>query len=233
MKGERKRADLLPAEFAKALNNKKMNIDKYNEQVMPQRAPQKREAPVPLRGPIVRRAPDVPISSRLQNLFKNRKVITFENSTGFHGGPSARRKGYRLALWSLLASFIDGLILISASCVFLTMFSLIVKTSFGSLASDLIQSQNKGVLFVEVFFIFGWVYMISIRSLMGSTVGEWSCDIRLGRPHERLQTSYIFKVAFRSTLILLTGVITLPLLSLVFARDVAGTLSGLRLFSLK
>lgn len=203
-----------------------MDIDKQNEKETPQRAPQKREAPVPLRGP-------VPTSPRLKNLFKNRSAINFANSTGFHGGASARRKGYRLALWCWLASFIDGLILVSASCVFIMMFSFIVKSSVGSLFGDLIESQHKAVLFMEVFFIFGWGYMISIRSLMGSTIGEWSCDLRLGQPHERLQAGYVFRVALRSTLILLTGVITLPILSLAFGRDVAGVLSGLRLFSLK
>lgn len=193
-----------------------MQIEKQNEKEIPQRTPQDREVPVPA-----------------QNLFKNRKIVNFEDSTGFHGGPSARRKAYRLALWSWLASIIDGLILISASCVFITMFSFIVNTSVGSLFGDFMKSQHKLILFGEVFFVFGWAYMISIRSLMGSTIGEWSCELRLGQPHERLQTGYVFRVALRSTLILLTGVVTLPILSLIFGRDLAGVLSGLRLFSLK
>lgn len=199
--------------------------EKQNENERPERAPLDREAPVP--------SPGIPSSSRFQNIFRNRKTVAFADSTGFHGGPSARRKGYRLALWSWLASFIDGLILISASSVFIASFSLIMNSTVGSLLGDLMKNQHKAVFFLEVFFVFGWVYMISIRSLIGSTLGEWSCDLRLGQPHERLQAGYVFRVALRCTLILLTGIITLPILSLIFGRDVAGALSGLRLFSLK
>ncbi len=75
--------------------------------------------------------------------------------------------------------------------------------------------------------------MISIRSLLGFTIGEWACDLRLGQPHERLRNNYVIKVMLRSSLILLTGVVTLPVLSLLLGRDLAGVLSGLRLFSLK
>ncbi|WP_413944793.1 hypothetical protein [Bdellovibrio sp. HCB-162] len=209
-----------------------MYIDKQNDKITPQRAPQKREAPVPLRGPAIRRRRPEPAPSKINNLFKDRKGLQFE-STGFHSGPSARRKGYKLALWSWLASFIDALILVSASCVFLLAFSMIVKTSFGALLGGFKHSQHQLIFFAEVFFVCGWLYMIAIRSFMGSTIGEWACDLRLGQPHERLQSGYILKVALRSTLILLTGVITLPILSLALGRDLPGIFSGLRLFSLK
>lgn len=204
-----------------------MQIDKKDKIAVPtQRAPLEREAPVPLKRPVT------PSQNR-DDLFNNRKIMNFTDSTGFHGGPSARRKGYRLALWSWLASVIDGLILISASCIFITAFSLIMKSSLGALIGDVLNNQSKVMVFFEVFFVFAWIYMVSVRSLMGSTIGEWSCELRLGQPHERLQSSYVLKVALRSTLILLTGVITLPLLSLIFGRDVAGAASGLKLFSLK
>ncbi|CAE79903.1 hypothetical protein predicted by Glimmer/Critica [Bdellovibrio bacteriovorus HD100] len=211
-----------------------MNIDKHQEKNIPQRAPQKREAPVPLRGPAPRRrGPATPAPSRVNGLFKDRRDLSFEQGTGFHGGPSARRKGYKLALWSWLASFIDALILIAVSCVFMLMFSMIVKTPVGALLNHLFHSQHQLTFFAEVFVMFAWVYMITVRSLMGSTIGEWACDLRLGQPHERLQISYIFRVTLRSSLILITGIVTLPLLSLLAGKDLAGALSGLRLFSLK
>lgn len=190
------------------------------ETIIPQRAPQKREAPVP--------------SPEVLDVFDSRRRPQFDQGTGFHGGPSARRKGYRLAMWSWVATIIDVLILISASCAFILMFSVIVKTSPGAILRGVGQNQPQILFFIEVGLLFGWIYMISVRSFMGSTFGEWACDLRLGQPHERLQVGgYLIKVAFRTTLILLTGVITLPLLSLVFGKDFAGSLSGLRLFSLK
>ncbi len=193
-----------------------MKIDESIDNRIPQRAPQKREAPEPAKAPRV-----LP-----------RRDLDFDLGTGFQGGPS-RRRGYQLALWSWLASFIDALVLISLSCVFMLVFSLIVKTSVGAMVKDVLYSQSQLMTFAEIFVLFAWVYMISIRSLMGSTIGEWACDLRLGQPHERLQVGYIFRVALRCTLILITGIVTLPILSLVAGKDLAGGLSGLSLFSLK
>lgn len=200
-----------------------MYIDKEKEHSnVPQRAPLEREAPVPLKDTNV-----------LRDLFKNNRAVNFDQNTGFHGGPSARRKGYRLALWSALASFIDLLILISMSSIFIMVFSLIMKTPVGSIFGALKNHQDQTIFFIETFCLCGWVYLITVRSIMGSTIGEWACNIRLGQPHERLRSNYILKVALRSTLILASGVVTLPLISLLIGKDLAGIISGLRLFSLK
>ncbi|MDG0816564.1 RDD family protein [Bdellovibrio svalbardensis] len=209
-------------------------INKDKQKIIPQRAPHNREAPLPLKNPVVRRRKPTrqPTDSKLNEIFKNNKM-QFDQNTGFHGGPSARRKGYRLALWSWLASTIDALILVAASCVFLLVFSLIVKSSMGGILAGITQGQHRLLLFAEVYAMSSWIYMISIRSLMGSSIGEWACDLRLGQPHERLQANYVLRVFLRSTLIVLTGVITMPILSLVFGKDIAGVCSGLRLFSLK
>lgn len=212
-----------------------LDINKEKNRINPQRAPQKREAPVPLRGPMIdrRRKPTMPSPSKLNELFKG-NALQFEQGTGFHGGPSAKRKGYRLALWSWLASLIDALILVSASCVFMLMFSLIVKSSIGGILQGFSHEQHRWIFFAEVYALSSWFYMITVRGIMGSTIGEWACDLRLGQPHERLQSGlYILRVILRSSLILLTGVITLPLLSLIFGKDIPGLCSGLRLFSLK
>lgn len=212
-----------------------MDIDQNSYDNESQRAPLNREAPVPLHGPApTEKTPEAPKPSTPRgDFFKGRLGINFDQNTGFHGGPSARRKGYKLALWSWLAMFIDVLLLISASSLFLFSFSFIVKSSVGSLVGGVIHNDSLAEMFAMVFFACGWVYMVTIRYLMGSTIGEWACDLRLGQPHERLLGNYILKVALRSTLILCTGIVTLPLLSLILGRDIPGVLSGLRLFSLK
>lgn len=179
----------------------------------------------PERSPLIRRGPAT-------DLFRGKRVSSFENGTGFLGGPT-RRTGYRLALWSWLASFIDGLILISLSSVFILTFSYLMQANLGTLLGGVIHNQHRALVFAEVFVLAAWIYMITVRSVLGSTIGEWACDIRLGQPQERLRTNYVLRVAWRSTLILLTGLITLPLLSLVVGRDLAGAISGLKLFSLK
>lgn len=195
--------------------------------------PQTPEIIIPNRGPADRRPSDISEDSVLLDLFKNNKLLNFDRTNGFHGGPSARRKGYKLAIWSLLAACIDTLILISATSISILTFSFIVKASFGTLLNDVLHHQNKALLFGQVFFVCSWLYMISLRGLIGATIGEWSCDLRLGQPHERLQSGYILRVILRSTIIFLSGIVVLPLISLLIAKDMAGIASDLKLFSLK
>lgn len=216
-----------------------MMTDPLKDNKTTQRAPLKREAPVPGVKPGLRRPPrsgprpQPSESAVLDRLFRNHPQWQFDQGTGFHGGPSARRKGYRLSMWSLLGSMVDTLILISASCIFMLMFSLVVKTSFGAILQNLSHGKTDLVFFAEIFLAFAWIYMIAVRGLMGATIGEWTCDLRLGQPQERLRPSYIFKVILRSSLIMMTGVILLPILSLILGRDIPGRISGLQLFSLK
>lgn len=203
-------------------------MEKIREgQNSPQRAPWKREAPFPS-GP----TPPKP-SAPNRDIFGRRSSVDFDQNAGFHSGPSAKRKGYKLVLWSWLAGFIDLLILISLSCAFVVSFSMIVQSPVGEMFRSLQTQQHRLVFFTEVMVIASWLYMVVSRGIMGSSLGEWACDIRLGQPHERLRTNYILRVAVRATLVIATGLIVLPLLSLIFGRDLAGSLSGLRLLSLK
>jgi hypothetical protein len=75
--------------------------------------------------------------------------------------------------------------------------------------------------------------MITTRFFIGSSIGEAACDIRLGKPQERMSHWYFLKVVFRATLVVATGIVVLPIVSLIFGRDIPGMLSGLKLFSLK
>lgn len=212
-----------------------MSLDPYKNIPIPQRAPQKIGGGAPIEIPVRRRRPpSSPVKPiKVEDVFKNTRRPQFDQNTGFNGGPSARRKGYRLAAWSWLASIIDSLILISLSCAFLIAFSLLVKVPTGALLTNAMKMNSQALLLVEIFVAIGWIYLVTLRGIVGHTLGEWACDLRLGQPHERMKTNYIFKVVLRSTLVLLTGVLVLPLISLLIGRDVAGTLSGVKLFSLK
>lgn len=199
-----------------------MSFDKYSEQKTPQQAPMRREAPV---------TPEPP--QRIAELLNGRRRPQFDQNAGFHGGPSARRKGRQMVAWSWLASVIDTLILVSLSCVFLITFSLIANISLGKIMTVARVNHSQPALFLEVLLLLGWIYLVTVRSILGFTLGEWACDLRLGQPHERLRSGYVFRVALRSSLIILTGIFTFPLLSLLLGKDIAGSVSGLRLFSLK
>lgn len=180
---------------------------------------------IPLETP-EEKTPQVPTTypDSLKKIFRNRQNLEWEMGAGFHSGPGGKRKGYVLTLWSALASAIDALLLIAMSCIFLMVFIKIIKAPI-----------TKGLLedFAVIYVMGSWLYMITTRFFIGSSIGEAACDIRLGKPRERMSSLYFFKVVIRATLVIATGIVVLPLLSLLFGKDIAGSLSGLKLFSLK
>lgn len=168
------------------------------------------------------RTPAYPES--LKRIFRNRENLYWEiETTGFHGGPAGRRKGYRLAAWSLVASMIDALLLVAMSCIFMMAFIKIIRMP---ITPDLLHD------FAILYVIGAWLYMITTRFFIGSSIGEAACDLRLGKPQERLSSRYFAKVILRTSLIMLTGVILLPTLSLILGTDIPGKLTGLKLWSL-
>lgn len=73
------------------------------------------------------------------------------------------------------------------------------------------------------------LYLILSRSFFGATLGEWAFEISLGSKGEQSKALYPLKVAGRSFLVVLSGFVLFPLLSLVLRKDLAGRLSGVRL----
>lgn len=163
-------------------------------------------------------------------LFRRDLHIDFD--LGFLGGPQ-KRTGFRLSIWMWLAATIDTLVILSVSCFFMLCYSLMLKLGLRSSLGFTLSGANVAMTF-SVFFLFsGWMYFISTRALTGASIGERTCSLRLGQPHERVKRSYLPRVVIRTTMTLLTGIITLPLLSLLFKTDIVGRITGLNIYSLK
>jgi len=161
-----------------------------------------------------------------------RRVDFTENATGFHGG-SSKRSGIRLAMWTWLSAAVDTLMMIALSCFFVISFSLLMKTSTPDVLRYILKDLNLAQIFGGAFLFSFWMYMIFLRGFNGATIGEWTCSLRLGQPWQRMQSGYILKVLVRTTLIMVTGIITIPVLSLIFKRDIAGDISGVKIYSLE
>lgn len=160
-----------------------------------------------------------------RNLFRQ-NLPNFSESTQFHRGPrgGARRP---VMAWSALAALIDALILFSISCFVLLAFAMTMKVQMQTVL-ELYQSSFLSYgIFAEM--LLGFFYLVTLRTFLGFTFGEWSCGLRLGDLKQRLQRLYGLKVIARTMLIFATGVITLPLLSLLFGRDIPGIWLGLSL----
>lgn len=187
-----------------------------------QRAPLKREAPVPFQRPSK--------IKRVRDLIEDRHLDFVEN-TGFTGGPN-RRTGYKLALWSFYATCVDVLVSISLTLIFVALASYLGKKVF---SYNVFPKDYASLLplILQISIGIYWIYSVIVRVFTGCTLGENSCDLRLGQPSQRLQASYAFKVALRTSLNLISGIIVLPILSVLLKTDIAGKISGLKLISLK
>ncbi|MFN3454406.1 MAG: hypothetical protein ACK41T_05545 [Pseudobdellovibrio sp.] len=178
---------------------------------------------------------DIPVQSNdivLNKVFSHFDFVEDEASVGFRSGPQ-KRSGYVLALWMWLSVSIDWLIVTSASLSFVFVGAQIISHSFRSELGFLFSHDNF-ILTVAIAAIFtGWMYFISTRAIFGYSLGEKACSLRLGQPHERLNQRYTFKIIIRSTVNLLTGIILLPLLSIIFQRDLLGKVSGIYIYTLK
>ena len=131
------------------------------------------------------------------------------------------------------ASFFDmamvaGITLLFSAVVFaLTHVDLAVlieslQTDFG------VQTSTVAVVFAVL-----EIYTVATRTFFGKTLGEWVFDSRLGMPQEQTTFFYPFKVAWRTFVIALTGFVVLPALSSLIGEDIAGILSGVKLYSEK
>lgn len=176
------------------------------------------------------KAPTAPKTFTRTNLF--RRMEFTDDNVGFHGG-SSKRTGIRLAMWTWLSATVDTLMMIAMSCFFVIAFSMLMKTSARDVALYIFQDLGLTKLFAGAFLLSFWMYMVFLRGFNGATIGEWTCALRLGQPWQRMQSGYILKVLVRTTLIMATGIIVLPLLSLFLKRDLAGDISGVKIYSLE
>jgi hypothetical protein len=169
------------------------------------------------------KVPNLPLEKKQVYRKDYLRRLDFVEQNDFLGGARRRRRGLKLALWTWASAMVDHLIILATTCLFLIMATLILKSSLKSLGFAAIY------LYVGV----SVAYFVLFRIFLGATLGEYSCGLRLGEPMQRLQKSYSARIILRSLIIIFSGVITLPLLSVLFKKDMAGSICGISIYSLK
>lgn len=145
---------------------------------------------------------------------------------GFHGGPTRKRKLYQIILWSWYAAFVDLLVVTSISLVSLMLVGIVLK--YGLVKFPI----SFRYIFIPFYIASYYTYQLSTRYYMGVTLGEWSCDLKLAFL-SKTKVKYLFRLIFRETILLFSGIFLLPILSFVFQIDLLGKISGLYIFSKK
>ncbi len=141
-------------------------------------------------------------------------------------------QGYRPALMSWGAAFLDGLLIFAASLLCMIILLAVTRVD---LLKTLSQSTDKEIYFAlfGLFALVNFLYMTVHRVFLGQTPGEWAFDQRLGDLNEQFEISYIFKTSARTLLMIATGIITIPVLSALIGRDLLADVLGLQLYEKK
>lgn len=128
------------------------------------------------------------------------------------------------------ALVVDGLLVVALSMIFLVCLLLVTKSNLDFIASQLdSQFALQASLYLLVGFI-GVSYFSLSRSVIGQTLGEWAFEYQVGDDTEQVSRRYPLQILGRSLIILATGIITLPLLSLILRRDLTSYLIGVKLY---
>jgi len=114
----------------------------------------------------------------------------------------------------------------------MSMIILLVVTK-ADLVANLMNPDEGNEIYYGVAGLFAlvvWIYLVVNRMFLGFTPGEWVFDQQVGRNQELGSGTYSMRVALRSLLVIATGFLPLPILSMLTRIDLAGKISGAQIF---
>lgn len=131
---------------------------------------------------------------------------------------------------SLASAFLDMIIVLAFTMVFVIALMLVTKVDLSIVIRNLDRDVMTQISLASLFIAVMQMYVVIGRSFFGQTIGEWTFDMQLGMDEEQTKQSYPLKVAWRSLINIATGLVLLPVISVILNKDVAGWLSGIRLY---
>lgn len=195
-------------------------------------APVQSPFPVPeaYKGPAAPIGPSTPIPVSPSQVKKVPRIDEMASVGTRRGAADSPMRKLQPATMSVPSALLDLIICSALGLVFLVVLLTVTKvnlnTVIANVSKDVMVQISLGVLFLTVM----QMYVVIARSFFGQTLGEWTFDLQIGRDEEQFTETYALKVAFRSVLNLITGMVFLPLVSAMLGRDVAGQLSGVKLY---
>lgn len=167
----------------------------------------------------------------LKTLQKNRR-LDFEKSTESKQklATASRKEEFKATTFSFSAAMLDAMLVVAASLLCMIILLVITKVD---LIRNLSNPDAQGMIYLSTLSLFAgvaFIYLTVNRIFVGCTPGEWAFDQRIGKPEELNKASYSLKVVARSFVVIATGFIVLPILSILFNKDMAGSITGARLF---
>nr|BFD60771.1 hypothetical protein CKG001_28780 [Bdellovibrio sp. CKG001]BFD64184.1 hypothetical protein BdHM001_28650 [Bdellovibrio sp. HM001]BFD68378.1 hypothetical protein HAGR004_34000 [Bdellovibrio sp. HAGR004] len=164
----------------------------------------------------------------LKTLQKNRRLDLDKAPQKITG--TAAREEFKKTTWSFSAALLDGMLVIAASLLCMIILLVITKVD---LIGNLTNPDAQGMIYLSTFCLFAgvaFIYLTVNRIFVGCTPGEWAFDQRIGKPEELNKAAYSLKVVARSLLVIATGFVVMPILSVLFNKDFAGAITGAQLY---
>jgi hypothetical protein len=136
----------------------------------------------------------------------------------------------KLSHFELSAALLDGMLIIAS---FLTSLIVLLVITKVDLFGNLLTPDEDGMIYYSLAGLFAglcWMYLIVNRMFLGFTPGEWVFDQRIGKVEQLGTASYSLGIVMRSTIIIATGLILLPLASMISGKDWIGKLFNVQTF---
>lgn len=165
----------------------------------------------------------------LKTLQKNRR-FDFENTSQKNLSAPNTKETFKNSVFSFSAALLDGMLILAASLLCMIIVLVITKVD---LIANLSHPDSEGLIYLATAAMVAsvsFIYLTLNRIYIGWTPGEWAFDQRIGKPEELNRAIFSLKVVARSLVVIATGFVLLPLLSLLFNKDLAGSITGARLY---
>lgn len=127
---------------------------------------------------------------------------------------------------SVGAFILDTMLILAGGLISMIILLLVTKADLiKALTSEAADPVIYGAT-LSVFAMVALIYYVAMRVFIGFTPGEWAFDQRIGTEKEQQNPYFALKIVFRSCIVILSGFIILPIISLLMGKDLTGQMTG-------
>lgn len=131
------------------------------------------------------------------------------------------------------AALIDFIVVFGMVNLFMSSLLFVTKLDVFQIVTKTYKDPMTQLSLALIFLGSCFLYTVISRSFYGMTLGDWALDMQLGSKEQRKSVYYPVRVSVRFFVNLVFGLVLLPFLSVIFRKDLSGSISGLNLYRLK
>ena len=159
---------------------------------------------------------------------QNKRKLEFQETSNHKRLDQTTAPAYRSSYPDISSLILDSMLVTAGTLACMIILLMVTRVDLFILLNQVGENTvfiTLGAMFAAV----AWIYLSLNRVWLGFTPGEWVFDQRVGLPAQRGTASYAWRVLFRTTLVVASGLVVLPLLSILLRQDLAGQISGVQI----